>query len=349
MHFDDGNSVTMSHTGAEPLGFDDLLALTAGERANVKVTLYGDRALINGEMKEGRVRAVATMNFDKRTTVYALVQGGWLPPPFVLPPNFLVDRNVVSVLRSIRLGASRGDLAATKWWLQFFNDPRVLFNPVLCALEGATRSVPRFSDFRIEFDKGRAELCQALPGVSVVSLNDEALAAAYQIILDLQERAEREISFLRAVAPSLTSRVSDREFGSALERLFGEAHAHRVARDSLVFLAALSCLAEDKHGSGVAVGRKLLKPSASYTVADAYNALADMRHLEMLIQSHLLPGRESFALCTADQALALFWAGIAPREIAAGDGAASFTVTLEPGLFPRLGPPDLERVREGLS
>lgn len=62
-----------------------------------------------------------------------------------------------------------------------------------------------------------------------------------------------------------------------------------------------------------------------------------------------MPGRESFALCTADQALALFWAGIAPREIVAGDGAASFTVTLEPGLFPRLGPEDLERVRESLN
>src|SRR6185369_15623154 len=45
----------------------------------------------------GKPKGPATVSmpiaFREPVSIFALVDGGWLPPPFVTPANFLVDRN----------------------------------------------------------------------------------------------------------------------------------------------------------------------------------------------------------------------------------------------------------------
>ena len=43
---------------------------------------------------EDRGHVTMPINFQRNLPVYALVDGGWLPPPFVQPPAFLLDHNV---------------------------------------------------------------------------------------------------------------------------------------------------------------------------------------------------------------------------------------------------------------
>jgi hypothetical protein len=80
-----------------------------------------------------------------------------------------------------------------------------------------------------------------------------------------------------------------------------------VSRSSLVVLAALSSVVVP---NGESPAKGLLKFKANYQAEDSYNALVDLRSLELLIHIFaLFPNHPSLS-CTADKNLALFWTGI---------------------------------------
>ena len=109
-------------------------------------------------------------------------------------------------------------------------------------------------------------------------------------------------------------------------------------------VAALSCIYEgDK---SISPARKVLKPSPRYGKEEAYNALADLRHLELKLAGATAVHDGEFALCTSDIGLALFWCGL-PCALKA-DGK-TFSSSLTPDLFPRLGEQDLVRLGNRLA
>jgi len=81
-----------------------------------------------------------------------------------------------------------------------------------------------------------------------------------------------------------------------------------VPMASLVVLAALSAVSVP---NGKSPAKRLLKLNQpDYTEEDAYNALADLRSLEVLMHLFAMFPEEKILLCTGDKDLALFWAGI---------------------------------------
>jgi hypothetical protein len=108
---------------------------------------------------------------------------------------------------------------------------------------------------------------------------------------------------------------------------------------SLVVLAILSCLYERIDGSGFTAARKIIKPRTTYTRQNAYNALSDLRALEIFV-SGLGFQRGPFALCTCDRAIAAFWCGLNAHDHRWENEQFSFTMGLTEDLFPRLGEAD---------
>jgi hypothetical protein len=128
--FEAGRSIEFVPKRVEPLGIRELWATVDGNNPSYGLHFATDAPIIDGEKQEGHASVSATINFDEQPFPFALVQGGWLPLPFVIPPRFLVDRNVVAAFRKLRNGASRSDLQAIQWWTCFFNDGTAMFNPL---------------------------------------------------------------------------------------------------------------------------------------------------------------------------------------------------------------------------
>ena len=76
-----------------------------------------------------------------------------------------------------------------------------------------------------------------------------------------------------------------------------------VRRNAPVVLAALSAVAVPNSGSP---GKKVLMSGPGYEAGDAYNALADLRSLEILIDLLAVFPEERPAIFTKDRNLALF-------------------------------------------
>ena len=152
----------------------------------------------------------ATMSFNEQPFPFALVPGGWLPLPFVIPSKFLVDRNVVAAFRKLRDRPERQDLQAFQWWTRFFDEGTGTFSPLPYAWEGGFRRTPSFSEFVAAFEEGASELRNALPKVQVISLADEHYRAAHQLVVAMVPRAKREADFLCAACPMIANRVSRR-------------------------------------------------------------------------------------------------------------------------------------------
>ena len=80
--------------------------------------------------------------------------------------------------------------------------------------------------------------------------------------------------------------------------------------------------------NGASPAKRLLKFKPGYREEDAYNGLADLGSLEMLIHLFGLFPNEPTMLCTADRDLALFWTGI--RASGFGRNGAAARCNLSP-------------------
>src|ERR1051325_1636547 len=100
-----------------PLSYNDLVSDHKNPDKLHPITLEAQSVKLPGS-KERRARADVSvpMQFRQPVSVFALVDGGWLPPPFVIPPQFLVDRNVVSSLSQIRRGVLNDAVKSRDWW-----------------------------------------------------------------------------------------------------------------------------------------------------------------------------------------------------------------------------------------
>jgi len=145
----------------------------------------------------------------------------------------------------------------------------------------------------------------ALPDAQIVP--DAAVQGVIGLVSDMRSSFDRQVEFLCLVAPKLQSPVSASRRPEAWHWVLETAQKCGLIRGSLVVLAALSMVVVVKD---VSPAKRLIKPSAKYSKADAYNALADLRALELLIRLYAAFPDEKVMLCTGDKNLALFWAGI---------------------------------------
>lgn len=349
VEFEEGRSVEIVPTSIRPLGPSDIRALDADETAALEMELEADEAIVDGETRLGRVKVKANVAFNQPALVYALVQGGWLPLPFAIPPRFLVDRNVVILFRKIREGTISANAESLQWWAKFISEGAGMFNPLPFAFEAGFRRKPTMAEFVSAYDEGATELIRALPGCHVVKFADTNYRAAYAQLEAFDERNEREVRFLQTTCPFVTQRHSRRAEAEVAAAIVRAADEFEVNRASLTALAVLSCLYEDVHGTPPSIGREVLKPKAVYTEADAFNAISDIRHIEMAAAGQTYFNQEAFSLCTCDKPLALLWSALSMRGESPPDGVIQLTFDLTTELFSRLTEAELLELKSLLS
>lgn len=309
---DDGQIYDVIPTSIRPLGLKELLSTFQGSD---KITYPLQVQLqARNSITSNKLESVLPLTFQEEIKPYALVRGGWLPMPFSYPTKFLVDRNVVAGLERIRRGTVRPDDLAMEWWNRFFADGGATFDPLLYALEGDKRKAPTFNEFTDEINKGVLELTASFPTCKIHDRDVKELKSFYEFLLQFEDKVGAESSFLIAASPILTDPTAKGKEKSKLDALIKLAQEHRIEPISLVFIAVISCLYEDNKGVKFSIGRKLLKfGPATYSPEMAFNALSDIRHIEMTAQVQIMFQSEGiYSLATCDKALAAFWCALSP-------------------------------------
>lgn len=346
--FEEGRSIDIVPTFIHPLGANEIRKLEADDTSAIDLTLEGENTVIDGVSSPGRATVTTKVAFNNPTTIFALIRGGWLPLPFSIPARFLVDRNVVISLRKIREGKVAANAQALQWWTNFFAEGAGMFNPLPYAFEAGYRRKPTMAEFVSAFDEGASELSDALPKCHIVRFEETHYQAAYAQLEAFDERNERETKFLQAACPLVVQRVPRHIEAEVAETIIGTADSFELNRGSLAALAVLSCLYEDIHGTTPAIGRRILKPRSVYSEADAFNALSDLRHIELAAAGQAYFKQEAFSLCTCDRPMALLWSALSARGESVADGTIEFTFDLTSDLFSRLSENELLDLKHAL-
>lgn len=348
---DTGDELKFRPELVSPLGFQDLMAIlnppeAATEPVTHPVEVFATQATItkSGTTGTGQVRMTARMGFNEKASVFALLTGGWLPPGVCPLNRFLVDRNVVNLLKRMAERPDDVPPAQRDYWLRFFEDPEVVLNPLPFAFEGSYRRRPSKAEFMAGFEEGQKAIRAAVPAAQVTKFEAMHFDGAYALLEAFKKRESRETTFLLEVAPHIWTRPSLAKSRGAENRVIEAAKRNNVSLGSMVVVAALSCIYEADNG--ISPARRILKPSQAYGKEMAYNALADLRHLELKLAGARAIDDGEFALCTADEGLALFWCGL---PCALKEDRKTFRSQLTLDLFPRLGEPGLIRLGNRLA
>jgi hypothetical protein len=343
---DSGHRVEFTPQQVQPLTLVDLHATASGANPSLQISWAATELMIDGGQAAPDGIIHSTVVFQEAPRPYALVPGGWLPLPLAIPPRFLVDSNVVADLRKLNSYPLRTDLVGFDLWMRLFENGAALFNPVPYAWEGQQGRAPDYAEFVEAFESGASEIRAAIPGAAVVTFGPAEYSAALAIRSEFETNACREAAFLEAICPFLVDRIRQGKESRIEAAIFAACERQGVPRNSLVTIAALSCLYEDQQGAAYPIGRHILKPSRNYSAEAAYNAVSDIGHLRLAIISSALHGNQGFALATSDRALASFWCALRPLGRLDEHKDIDIESDLAPELFPRLSNEGLKRLEQ---
>ncbi len=332
---DDGRpakTIAFTAENVRPLGYAELARAKLHKKLTIPLELDNSKVVdtdIDGLDKSKSYSIKATLESAFTSRAIGLVKGGWLPPALAacLNTTILVDRNMVSQI----IGRFKGGrkVGAEADFLDLIADRPVRINPLLFAMEGNARGVPTPNLVRDQLEEAVTKLQAALPSAKLV-VSSGSLKGALGLIEESRPGIARKQQFLMRVAPSLTAPVSRRNMQARRDEMLVAADECGVSRNSLVVLAALSSVVVPNGGSPA---KKLLKFKAGYCEQDAYNALADLRSLELLIHLFAWFPDEPTLLCTADRNLALFWTGIRASNFKRKGAGVSFDLSPSEDLF----------------
>ncbi|OYW21976.1 MAG: hypothetical protein B7Z52_00200 [Burkholderiales bacterium 12-64-5] len=335
---------TFSVVGAQfhPLGYEPLRTLTTPARLHLS---WHGGEVIAGDIS-GSIGQIASGNFliesHLACRAIGLVNGGWLPSSLATHNDTLVlpDRCVVSELR-LRFKRGRTGMPREPDFIDLFADREVRINPLFFALEGNHRRIPTHPELAEQWHEAQTALEMALPQAKIIPINPTTLTGVLGMLNSSLAEFQREQIFLQRVAPSLVNPIPyNRRF---------ERHAHLVAiadslgvkNSSLALVAALSVIF---FPNGASPAKRLLKVKPIYRAEDAYNALSDLRCLQILMHLFAMYPREKAMLCTTDRDLALFWVGLNASGFAANGRQMRYDLAPE-ALFPNLS---VEELRNAL-
>jgi hypothetical protein len=159
---------------------------------------------------------------------------------------------------------------------------------------------------------------------------------AYSQLRALHANTPREVDFFCEIGPLLAAPTSGKKLRTVADRILAAAERVGVDRQSIAVLVALSCLYEDPQSRTKSIGRSILKPKSVYVAGQAYNAICDLRHIELAAAGQAWVTRGRFALCTSDKAVASLWCALGIRDFVATAAGTEYTFDFSPELFPRL-------------
>ncbi len=290
-----------------------------------------------------KVRARVTVLPPHPVTIVGLKVGGRVPLWLLANHTLLLDRCIVIRLNTLAR-SKRLTVEADRYWLAQLNDRSLKLNIGLCSLEGAHRRPLNFEEFFAEHDTTSQVLRALLPQSTVVSYAPEDRNNVYAVQVGLETRYRAESEFLCEFAPQIAARRSESDRTRIERQMLDSARRLNLMGRSLVLLACLSCLYEDKRDSSGASARAVLKPKMKYSAEHAHNAICDLRFLEILTTSSTA-GVGPVALCTADPGLAAFWVQLGVREPErTTTNSFGYEFNADRKLFPGLSKPELSRL-----
>jgi len=345
---DTGERVDFVPDSIEPFGLDTLLATRKEGNPGVPLVIRSKNASIGGKKMDGRATVTTTIEFNQSPRPFALVPGGWSPLALSCTRHFLIDRNILSLLAQLEAGKSTPRLERLRWWWSLVDRDSVSLNPLPAAYEGDRRQPISYNEFTRAFESAARQLKNMVSNASVVVLGESGQQAAYAEIQAVQSRQSREAELLQHICPKILSNVVKRDQRRrACEDILAAMREYQLDPFSLIGLCAMSALYRAQSGGDYSIGRELLKPTLSYDAEDAYNALSDLRHLEI---SGLATGLfvEPPALLTEDLAMAALWTVLRAKGSYAAQGC-ELILNVAPGLFTGLNAVDGERLLQLLK
>lgn len=335
-----GRSATFEGGVIQPLGYEDLEKIKLDGPITIPLRFAGARVVESNYpdlpmSSEGTVNAPLQSHYASKAI--GLVRDGWLPSGLAWREGMMVlpDRCTIKDLAArYRDGVKRytGDD-----FLDIFQGKAVRINPGLFAMEGNERGIPTPELVAEQWAEAKRKVLSALPDAQIVP--GAAIQGVIGLVSDMRSSFNRQVEFLCQVAPKLQAPVSARRRPDAWHWVLETAQRCGLMRSSLVVLAALSMVVVVK---GASPAKRLIKPSAKYSQADAYNALADLRALELLMRLYAAFPDEQVMLCTGDKNLALFWAGIRASGFKREGMATRYTLSPVQALLPKVTPDLME-------
>jgi hypothetical protein len=330
-----GREVHFTDLKFTPLGYGHLASAKLDQP--IVIPIVGRGTIVGGDGDPAEIGKVGSFRFELQSRYASksigLVKGGWLPSALALEDDAIVlpDRCVVAELdRRLKNGepkdGSRGD------FIDLFADSTIRINPALFALEGDDKQHATAESAQRSLDEAVRKLRSALPKADLVAADGAGLRGILGLIEDTRAGMDRKQDFLVRLNPSLQGPVGRKRMKAACDEILATAKRCGVPGRSLVVLAALSSVLVP---NGKSPAKGLLKFRAGYGGHDAYNALADLRSLEVLMHIFAFWPDQSVMLCTADRDLALFWVGLGASDFLQTSGGMTFKMepaALVPGI-----------------
>ncbi|RON69364.1 hypothetical protein [Pseudomonas fluorescens] len=333
-----GRSATFADIEFRGLGYADLIGHTLGTPLVMPLRLANARVIQSNLLDlslETQVSVSAVLDSPYSSRALGLVRDGWLPSGIAFSDSMIVlpDRCVFSELAG-RFRAGEKTKLEDKDFLDFLIGRKVRINPLLYVLEGNLKRNPDDASIEHQFDVATEIINAALPLAQIVPIERGSLEGVRGLIRDSEAGMVRKQEFLTRLAPKLRAPIAARRVNEVWDEVLATAKACEVPVRSLVVLAALSAVCVP---NGKSPAKGLLKFNVrKYTVEDAYNALADLRSLEVLMHLFAAFPDEKILLCTGDKDLVLFWAGIRPSEFAMVNGVFSAKFSPVEDLLPNV-------------
>lgn len=331
-----GRTIESSEGEVAPLGFDDLARLvnTLDQPISFPLRLTGvcvGRNEFEGLDGETVKRVTAKLDSTLGSTTIGLVNGGWLPSGFASTDSLtLPDRCTVAAIRSRFLGGiSKKGLHDD--FLDFLADRPIRINPMLCAIEGASgHTSPSESELSALFDRTAKGIMEALPHAVIFPDKPAVMQGAMGLIRDAAESFLRKQKFLLKAMPLLAAPVGRAKRSELFRQLFDLAQECGISTASMLMMTVLSAVSANQ---SLNPARKLLKPRRLYTKGDAYNALSDLRALDLLIAACADFPDLRVALLTDDKALALLWSGLQAHSFRRSGSSIHYSINAHRALF----------------
>lgn len=298
----------------EPLGLDAFLMQKGDLRACVELPLVIQNALVEASEfddiePQERCTVSGHLLSHYGSDVVALVNGGWLPSGIVLNEEIVLlpDRCTVGAIRSRFFGGVRKE-GQKDDFLDFAAGKPLKINPILYAMEGNSGCQhPNAAELSSLFDRAAEKILQALPQAEIFPDKADLMHGALSMLEVAATSFAARQRFLVKAAPLIASPIPRVRLRQVWDELLDLSDHYGVARSSLLVCALISASAA-RQGNNPALA--LLKPRKNYTDKNAFNALADLRALDLLIGASTDFPERRVALLTVDRALAQYWAGL---------------------------------------
>ncbi|WP_186043950.1 hypothetical protein [Burkholderia gladioli] len=336
-----------------PLGFDELVPLQGKLREPIAFPLRIEGATVaSTEFKHLRTAEKLNVKMELQShlgsTVLGLVKGGWLPSGLILDEETLLlpDRCTVAALRSRFIGG-QPKVGVPPDFLDFAHDKALKINPMLYAMEGTTGSCnPDASELSSLYDRAARKIGEALPKAVMFPSKNDALRGVIGLLRDQAQGFTARQRFLIKAAPLLATPIARKQLPDLWFQLLELADRHGVARASMLVCALVSASAAHP-AMNPAMG--VLKPRRQYTEKNAFNALADLRALDLLIAAGTDFPDKRVALLTEDRALALFWVGMQTHNHRRDGTSIRYAMNPHKAMFARLSDQELQTVLKMLT